>query len=205
MSDTPNSLDRLEEMRASGRIDAEEYEALREAILGGDETEKETAEETDDTASRDTAQGETPAPRRVERLQRRADKKMIGGVCGGLADRFDIPVGVIRVAFVLVTIFSGPFSPLLPVIVYGVLWGILPAGKSVALPASAAPPPPSSAEIEGAATAAGPTPDSKSALSSTALILICLTIVCAICFALGGGMMWLSYAPAAFLWRSPDA
>ena len=54
---------------------------------------------------------------------RRADVRMIAGVCAGLAERFGISVTVLRLAFVIGAIFSG-FGP--AVILYVVLWVIMP-------------------------------------------------------------------------------
>ncbi len=54
---------------------------------------------------------------------RRADVRMIAGVCAGLAERFGVSVTVLRLAFVIGGIFSG-FGP--AVILYVVLWVIMP-------------------------------------------------------------------------------
>ena len=54
---------------------------------------------------------------------RRADGRMIAGVCAGLAERFDVSVTVLRLAFVIGALFSG-FGPAL--ILYVVLWVIMP-------------------------------------------------------------------------------
>jgi phage shock protein PspC (stress-responsive transcriptional regulator) len=48
---------------------------------------------------------------------------MIAGVCAGLAERFDVSVTVLRLAFVIGALFSG-FGPAL--ILYVVLWVIMP-------------------------------------------------------------------------------
>jgi len=54
---------------------------------------------------------------------RRREGRMIAGVCAGLAEHFDVPVTVLRLAFVLGMIFS-MFGPAL--ILYIVLWVIMP-------------------------------------------------------------------------------
>ena len=54
---------------------------------------------------------------------RRMDGRMIAGVCAGLADRFGVPVTVLRLGFVLAFFFS-MFGPAL--ILYIVLWVIMP-------------------------------------------------------------------------------
>ena len=59
---------------------------------------------------------------------RRRDGRMIAGVCAGLAERFEVPVTVLRLAVVL----GGLFSWLGPaVILYIVLWVIMPAEEPV--------------------------------------------------------------------------
>lgn len=60
---------------------------------------------------------------RFEEWTRRADNKMIAGVCAGLAERFEVSVTVLRLAFVIGAIFSG-FGPV--VLLYIVLWVIMP-------------------------------------------------------------------------------
>lgn len=54
---------------------------------------------------------------------RKSEDRMIAGVCAGLAERFDVSVTVLRLAFVIGAIFSG-FGPAL--ILYVVLWVIMP-------------------------------------------------------------------------------
>jgi phage shock protein PspC (stress-responsive transcriptional regulator) len=49
---------------------------------------------------------------------------MIAGVCGGIADYFGLDVTLIRVIYVLVSIFSVAFPG---VIAYLILWLIMPA------------------------------------------------------------------------------
>jgi phage shock protein C len=61
------------------------------------------------------------------RLQRSRDHKMIGGVCGGLAEYFRVDPTLVRVLLVIVTLFGGA-----GVILYAVLWVLMPL----------APPPP---------------------------------------------------------------
>ena len=42
-----------------------------------------------------------------KKLYRKEDGKMIAGVCGGIAEYFGIDVTVVRVAWVLLTLFVG--------------------------------------------------------------------------------------------------
>lgn len=56
-------------------------------------------------------------------LRRSNDNKMLAGVCGGLANYFDIDATVLRVIYVLVSIFSAAFPGIL---VYLILWVLMP-------------------------------------------------------------------------------
>lgn len=47
----------------------------------------------------------------------------IAGVCGGLANYFDLDPTVVRVAYVLLTVFSAAFPG---VLLYLILWAMLP-------------------------------------------------------------------------------
>lgn len=58
----------------------------------------------------------------VKRLYRSNTSKVIGGVCGGLADYLNIDVALIRVAFVLLVLFGGS-----GVLVYLIMWIAIPA------------------------------------------------------------------------------
>lgn len=55
------------------------------------------------------------------KLYRSERDKKIGGVCGGLADYFDIDVVLIRVAFVLLLLFGGGGF-----LAYVILWIVIP-------------------------------------------------------------------------------
>jgi len=56
-----------------------------------------------------------PPPRR--RLQRSARHKMIAGVCGGLAEYFNLDPTLVRVGYVLISIISVAFPGILAYIV----------------------------------------------------------------------------------------
>ena len=53
----------------------------------------------------------------VRRLTRSSRHKMIAGVCGGIAEYFDLDPTVVRVAYVLVSIISVAFPGILAYIV----------------------------------------------------------------------------------------
>ena len=56
-------------------------------------------------------------------LRRSREKRMIAGVVGGLSDRFDLNVTMLRVVYVVVSILSAAFPGIL---VYLLLWIIVP-------------------------------------------------------------------------------
>jgi phage shock protein C len=62
----------------------------------------------------------TPAPKR---LTRSSKHKMIAGVCGGLAEYFELDPTLVRVAYVLISIVSAAFPGILA---YIVLMFVLP-------------------------------------------------------------------------------
>ncbi|MEC7754713.1 MAG: PspC domain-containing protein [Bacteroidota bacterium] len=57
------------------------------------------------------------------KLYRSQDKKIIAGVCAGLAEYLGWEVSRTRLAYVLISIFSAAFPG---VIVYLVLWVVMP-------------------------------------------------------------------------------
>lgn len=54
---------------------------------------------------------------------RRSKNRMIAGVCGGLAEYFGMDPTVMRVLYVVVSVFSAAFPGIL---VYCVLWFVIP-------------------------------------------------------------------------------
>jgi len=83
-----------------------------------------------------------------KRLYRSQKEKMIGGVCGGLAEYFDIDPVFIRILFV-VAVFAGGSG----VLAYIICWIIIPAQPYVVpatptAPAPEAAPPPSPTAAE---------------------------------------------------------
>jgi phage shock protein PspC (stress-responsive transcriptional regulator) len=53
---------------------------------------------------------------------RTSNDRMIAGVCGGLAAQFGVPTAVVRLAFVLMTLFSYGMG----LLIYVVLWVVMP-------------------------------------------------------------------------------
>jgi phage shock protein C len=68
-----------------------------------------------------------PAPRRLTRSR----NKMIAGVCGGIAEYFDLDPTMVRIAYVLVSILSAAFPGILAYII-----------MMFVMPRPPAPPPP---------------------------------------------------------------
>lgn len=61
-----------------------------------------------------------------KRLQRDTQNKVIGGVCSGLANYFDIDASLVRLLFAIAfLVFSSGFW------IYLILWIIMPAGSGV--------------------------------------------------------------------------
>ena len=59
----------------------------------------------------------------MARLMRSSSNKMIAGVCGGLAQWLDWDPTLVRVGYVLLSLFSAGFPGLL---LYIILWLIMP-------------------------------------------------------------------------------
>lgn len=58
-----------------------------------------------------------------KKLRRSRQQNMIAGVVGGLAEYFDLDVTVLRIVYVLVSLFSAAFPG---IILYLILWVIMP-------------------------------------------------------------------------------
>ena len=67
-----------------------------------------------------------PTPTPTPRLRRSTTDRMVGGVCGGLADYTGIDAVLWRVAFVALTLLGGS-----GVLLYAVLWVLMPAPSAV--------------------------------------------------------------------------
>jgi len=61
----------------------------------------------------------------TKRLVRPEDNRIIAGVCSGLGNFFSVDPTVIRIIFILITVFGGS-----GILLYFVLWLIMPAEKS---------------------------------------------------------------------------
>jgi phage shock protein PspC (stress-responsive transcriptional regulator) len=75
-------------------------------------------------AQQAAAAGTAPAPAAyvpAKRLMRSSTDKKIGGVCGGLAEYFDLDPTIVRVVWLLAVFFAGTGF-----VVYLILWLVLP-------------------------------------------------------------------------------
>ena len=59
----------------------------------------------------------------MSKRMRRSSDKMIAGVCAGIAEYFGLDVSLVRILYVLISIFSAGFPGIL---VYLILWFLLP-------------------------------------------------------------------------------
>lgn len=62
----------------------------------------------------------------MKKLIRSRKERMIAGVCGGLAEYFSMDPTLVRIIYVLVSIFSIAFPGIL---VYIILWLIIPEAE----------------------------------------------------------------------------
>ena len=63
-----------------------------------------------------------------KKLYRSSNQKMLGGVCGGLAEYFDADVSLVRLVFVGLTLMSAVLPMLL---FYIIAWIVIPVGVPV--------------------------------------------------------------------------
>jgi len=75
-----------------------------------------------------------PATTSHPRLVRSQTDRRIAGVCGGLADYFDVDPTIVRLAWVVLSIVAG--AVVFGVIAYAVAWFIIPPAPVAALHAS---------------------------------------------------------------------
>src|SRR5580698_1069602 len=55
------------------------------------------------------------------RLRRSTKRRMVGGVAGGIAERFDVDANIVRVVFVVLTVLYG-----LGAAIYLAMWALIP-------------------------------------------------------------------------------
>jgi phage shock protein C len=91
-------------------------------------------------AAQKPASSPPPPPRPARPLRRSRRNKTIAGVCGGLAEHFDLDVSLVRIVWAVVTLLSGIFGGL---VAYVICWIIIPEEEIQTSPAAAPPPQPS--------------------------------------------------------------
>ena len=64
-------------------------------------------------------------PSGPDQLRRSTSHRLVGGVAGGIAERFDIDVTIVRVAFVVAACFWG-----LGAVIYLAMWALLPPARN---------------------------------------------------------------------------
>ena len=57
----------------------------------------------------------------MKKLFRSRSNFVFGGVCGGLADYFDMDSTIFRLLFIIFTCFTG-----FPLLLYAIMWAIIP-------------------------------------------------------------------------------
>jgi len=62
-----------------------------------------------------------PKEKEIKRLYRSGKQKMLGGVCGGIAEYFNADPTLVRLAWVFLTLFGGS-----GIILYLIAWIIIP-------------------------------------------------------------------------------
>jgi phage shock protein C len=70
----------------------------------------------------DEVQPQQPQPLQPRKLYRSQSQRMWAGVCGGLAEYFNVDVTLMRVLFVALTILSGGLG----LLVYLAMWILIP-------------------------------------------------------------------------------
>ncbi len=95
----PDSLEQLDALRASGKVSAEEYEALREAL--------------------ERSEPPRPAPLlQHARLRKSWRQRQIGGVCGGIATFLDVNPWLVRILAILLALSSCGLALLVYLVLY---------------------------------------------------------------------------------------
>jgi phage shock protein PspC (stress-responsive transcriptional regulator) len=67
-----------------------------------------------------------PVPARPTKLRRSTKRRMVGGVAGGIGERFDVDANIVRVVFVVLTVLYG-----LGAAIYLAMWVLIPQDGKV--------------------------------------------------------------------------
>lgn len=97
----PTSQEKLGQMLASGTITAEDYERLSEALHTSDAAAEASEEQATDALG-------TPA---AKRLRKNWSRRLLAGVCTGIADYFALDPVIVRVVAVVLAVVALPVTP----------------------------------------------------------------------------------------------
>lgn len=86
-----------------------------------------------------TAPAMQPQQQPPKRLYRNTQDAWVAGVCSGLAEFFGIDVTVVRLLYILVSIFTAAFPG---IVAYVIMWLVIPPKPTAAAPALTLPPQP---------------------------------------------------------------
>jgi phage shock protein PspC (stress-responsive transcriptional regulator) len=115
-------IEKINAMEAAGRISAEEAAELKQALEG------QRREWADDYAEFARQSGSACADFARKPLTK-SSNRILAGICGGLADWLGCDATLIRVVYVLLSLFSAAFPGF---ILYIILWLIMPAPGATA-------------------------------------------------------------------------
>lgn len=124
-------IEKIDGMLAAGRISAEEAAELKAALEG------ERSEWTANCAEFARQSGVACAQQARKRLAK-SSNAVLAGVCGGLAEWFECDATLVRVVYMLLSLFTSAFPGL---ILYIILWIVMPqpeAGFSTSEPPTGA-------------------------------------------------------------------
>lgn len=65
----------------------------------------------------------------AKKFSRSPTNRVLGGVCGGIAEYFGIPSWIVRVVLILLLILPIPFTGIMLILIYAALWILLPVGE----------------------------------------------------------------------------
>lgn len=102
---SPEILETIKKAAAQ-QLQDEVYDVIHRYTMGEfSESQTESKEETFEEETETREKAETGPKKNVKKLFRSNKDKMISGVCGGLAEYLNIDSTIVRVAFVILTVF----------------------------------------------------------------------------------------------------
>lgn len=102
-----DELDRLHELHQRGVLDADEYARAKARVLEG--------------AASTPARPSDPAVISINRLRRSRGDRMLGGVCGGIAEITGLASWIVRLVFALMALCAGTGF-----LLYILMWILVP-------------------------------------------------------------------------------